>query len=254
MDLLTKTTDTAATEMDILRIGLFVFLCFLVAAPAQALSVVPPPDINYTDLHKAADHCDLEKGRVAVNALSTATRNEEINRLDREGYTPLAYAARSGCIEVVTLLMEKGPAVDAMDHHRRWTPLLQAANQRHAEVVQFLLAHGANVYVKAGLGQTPLTAAILGTYFNHGPKGNRDETVQVILLSGADLNLQGQSRWSPLMTAVFTGDADLVRLLISKGADPSAKDRKGKTALSYAEQRDEQEIMDILKNSRPTTQ
>ena len=239
--------------MELLRIGLSVFLSVLIAAPARALSVVPPPDINYTDLHKAAAECDLEQGRAAIDALSTATHYEEINRLDREGATPLAYAAKSGCIGIVKPLIEAGAALDATDDYARWTPLLHAANQHHAEVVQFLLAHGANVDARAGLGQTPLTEAILGSYFNHGTKGNRDATVQVPLLSGADVNLQGQSRWSPLMTAVFMGDANLVRLLIGKGADLSATDTKGKTALNYAEERDEQEIVDILKDARPTT-
>lgn len=229
------------------------FLLFIVSVSAQALSVVLPPDINYTDLHKAADECDLEKGQAAVNALSTATGDEEINRFDREGYTPLAYAARSGCIEIVKRLIEKRAAVDAMDDYTRRTPLLRAADQRHAEVVRYLLAHGASVNAKARFGQTPLTAAILGTVFSYGPKGNRDETIQALLLSGADVNLQGKFSWTPLMTAVLRGDADLVRLLISKGADLSANDEEGKTALDYAEERDEREIGRILKSSRATT-
>lgn len=252
MDLLIKTTDAVATEKDILRSGLFL-LFFIVSVSAQALSVVPPPDINYTDLHKAADECDLEKGRAAVDALSTATKDEEINRLDREGYTPLAYAARGGCIELVKLLIDKGAAADAMDDHTRWTPLLQATDQRHAEVARYLLAHGANVNVKAGFGQTPLTAAILGSVFSYGPKGDRDQTIQALLVSGADVNLQGQFSWTPLMTAVLRGDADLARLLINKGADLAAKDEVGKTALDYAEERGERELRDILKNSRTTT-
>lgn len=239
--------------MTILRIGLFVFLCFLVSAPAQALSVVLPPDFNYTDLHKAADECDLKKGGAAIDALSTAANSEEINRLDREGYTPLAYAARSGCIELVRLLIEKGAAVDATGDYARWTPLLRAANQRHAEVVRHLLAHGANVNAKAGFGQTPLIAAIRGSVFGNGSKGNRDETIRALIWSGADVNLQGQFSWTPLMMAVFQGDTDLVRLLISKGADLSAKDEKDKTALDYAEERGEQEIVNILATGRTAT-
>lgn len=252
MDFLIRTTDTVATERNILRIGLFL-LVFIVSVPARALSVVLPPDINYTDLHKAADECDLVKGRAALDVLSTATKNEEINRLDRESYTPLAYAARGGCIEIVKLLIDKGAIADAMDDHTRWTPLLQAADQRHAEVVRYLLAHGANINVKAGFGQTPLTAAILGSVFSYGPKGDRDETVQALLVGGADVNLQGQFSWTPLMTAVLQGDADLAQLLIGKGADLAAKDTKGKTALDYAEERDERGIGDILKSRRETT-
>lgn len=233
-----------------LRCGLFLF--FFVSVSAQAVSVIPPPDIHYTDLHKAANQCDFEQGRVAIAALTTATKTAQINQLDREGYTPLTYAARRGCFAMVKLLLEKAALVDAMEDHTRWTPLLQASEQRHADVVRYLLAQGANVNNKAGFGQTPLTAAILGSVFNYGPHGNRDETLQALLLHGADVNLQGEFGWTPLMTAVLRGDANLVQQLISKGAALAAKDHKGKTALDYAEERDEREISAILKNSGST--
>lgn len=232
--------------------GLIV-LAVVVSGSAQALTVILPPDINHTDLHKAADKCDVAKGRAALKALSAATRNEKINRFDRDGYTPLAYAARSGCIDMVKILIGKGATVDAMDEHSRWTPLLQAADQRHAEVVRYLLAHGANVNAKAGFGQTPLTVAMVGTVFRYGPEGNRDATVQALLSSGADVNLAGKFAWTPLMTAVFQGDTNLVQLLIRKGADLAARDKNGKTALDYAVERNEQEIADILKHNQATT-
>lgn len=235
--------------MDFVRRGTVFFLLFIVSISAQAYEPAPVPDINYTDLHEAADKCDLEKARATVDALSAATKNEQINRLDREGYTPLAYVAQNGCIMIAQLLVESGAEANASAERSRWTPLLFAAQQRHTDIVRYLLAHGANVNAKAFFGQTPLTEAILGSVFNYGSKGNRDETIQTLLLSGADVNLQGIYSWTPLMTAVFRGDADLVRLLISKGADISAKDKEGKTALDYAQERDERKIMDILKGN-----
>ena len=50
------------------------------------------------------------------------------------------------------------------------------------------------------------------------------------------------------MAAVFRGDANLVRLLIGKGANLSAKDEEGKTALDYAEER---EIRNVLNAAAP---
>ena len=250
MDFPTRTTVAVATDRSIQRLGLFVFLYSLVSVSAQALSVILPPDIDYTDLHKAAHECDMEKARLALDVLLSETNDNEMNKPDREGYTPLAYAASSGCSEVVRLLVEQGAAVDAMDNQTRWTPLLRAASQRHADVVRYLLAHGANVDAKAAFGQTPLTAAILGSVFRDGPEGNHDETVQVLLSAGADIDLPGQFDWSPLMTAVLRGDAGLVKLLVGKGANLPARDKAGRTALDFAEERDEREIGDILKNSR----
>jgi ankyrin repeat protein len=231
--------------------GLILLLC-IVAVSARALSVELPPDMHHTDLHKAADTCDPERGRGLVDALSTDTRNAEINRLDRDGYTPLAYAARNGCLAIATILLEKGAAVDATDDHTRWTPLLQAADQRHADMVRYLLTRGASVNVRAGYGQTPLTAAILGAVFTRGPEGDRDDTVHALLDGGADVDLPGESGWTPLMTAVFQGDANLVQLLIRKGADLAIRDAKGKTALDYADEREARELRNILVHGRTT--
>lgn len=237
--------------MVIVRSGLFLF--FIVSVSAQAYSPAPIPDMNYSDLHRAADDCAVEKERAALDALPQADRSAEINRIDREGYTPLAYAARSGCMGIVKLLVEAGAVVDASEEHTRWAPLLRAAQNWRADVVRYLLAHGADINHRATFGQTPLTAAINGTYFEDGPEENRNQTINALLSSGADVNIPGQFGRTAVMSALFQGDADLVRRLISKGADLSAKDDKGKTALDYAEERDEREIRDILKNSRATT-
>lgn len=229
--------------------GLFLPL-FIVAVSARALSVEPPPDIHHTALHKAADRCDPESGRGFVDALSTDTRTAEINRLDREGHTPLACAARNGCLALARILLEQGAAVDATDDDTRWTPLLQAADQRHADMVRYLLTRGASVNVRAGFGQTPLTAAILGAVFTFGPEGDRDDTVHALLDGGADVDLPGESGWTQLMAAVFQGDANLVQLLIRKGADLAIRDSRGKSALDYADEREEHDIRNILVNRR----
>lgn len=90
-----------------------IFAC-AIAGQAQALSVAPPPDIDNTDLHKAAEACDVKKARAVLNATPATEKPKEINRIDREGYTPLAYAAQNGCMDVVTLLVEANAVVDAL--------------------------------------------------------------------------------------------------------------------------------------------
>lgn len=147
----------------------------------------PPlgPDMNYTDLHRAAEACDLVKERLAINEFPFKARNEEINRLDRDGHTPLANAARGGCIEIVKYLIKRGAIVDRSEGQGAWTPLLYAAEQHHAEVVEYLLAHGANVNVISGAGESPLLAAMRGPISQYGPKGNKDATIGILLKYGA---------------------------------------------------------------------
>jgi ankyrin repeat protein len=166
------------------QMTLFLFLCAS-ASPVQAYSPIPIPDINYTELHEAADQCDPEKAKAALSEMPAGEKTAAINRIDREGYTPLAYAAQQGCLEIVKLLVESGAAVDASEEYSHWTPLLRASQNRHADVVRYLLASGADVNVRASLGQTPWTEAVRGPFFNRGPEGDRDATLQALREGGA---------------------------------------------------------------------
>ena len=51
---------------------------------------------------------------------------------------------------------------------------------------------------------------------------------------------------TPLMTAVYNGDAEEVRVLIEEGTDLEAKDAEGYTALSYTTFSEENEIAQVL--------
>ena len=159
-----------------------------VAFAADATEVILPPDQNYTKLHRAAEHGDIEKAREALKDLSgsSKSRGEQLNLLDREGYTPLGYAARTGDLEIVKLLVKTGASVDVAENPGGWTPLLQATDQHHADVVRFLLEHGANPNIKTRLGKTPLRVALGSPLISYGPKGDRAATVQALLEKGAD--------------------------------------------------------------------
>jgi cytohesin len=52
----------------------------------------------------------------------------------------------------------------------------------------------------------------------------------------------------PLWTAAYHGHADVVRILLSHGADRSLKSREGKTALDYAEAQCRAEVAALLLN------
>jgi hypothetical protein len=174
----------------------FLALAFVVGAAvsARAVSPVPVPDLDHTDLHRFARSCTPNNARAALEAVPAAARKSEINRMDRDGYTPLAHAAEVGCLEIVTFLVEAGAVVDAAEKHSRWTPLHRAAQGRHAEVVRYLLAHGADVNATAVRGQTPWTEAVRGPLVRSGPEGDLKKTLQVLLENGANVQAFDQQQ------------------------------------------------------------
>lgn len=65
---------------------------------------------------------------------------------------------------------------------------------------------------------------------------------------GADPNARTEGGWTPLMGAVRSGRADLVKLLLDKGADVNAEGMNTGTALGLAEERRNlREIAELLK-------
>lgn len=159
------------------------------ASFSMAYSPAPIPDLNHTSLHEAADRCESGEARAALDAIPAAEKTEKINLLDREGFTPLAYAAQNGCMAVATLLVDAGADVSAAEDHTRWTPLHRAAQGGHADMVRYLAAHGADVNARTGNHRTPWTEAIRGTVFSHGPEGDRNATLAALLEKGAEPQL-----------------------------------------------------------------
>ncbi len=86
---------------------------------------------------------------------------------------------------------------------------------------------------------TPLCVAIM--------KGDTD-AVKKFIEYGADVN-ESSNGLTPLMIAARFNKAEIVSLLIAKGARVDTKDEKGFTALKYAEFSKANEAIAVLKNS-----
>ena len=64
-------------------------------------------------------------------------------------------AAWNGYKEIVELLIAKGADVNAKDNYK-WTPLHMAANGGHKEIAELFIAKGADVNAKDDVGDTPV--------------------------------------------------------------------------------------------------
>ena len=67
-----------------------------------------------------------------------------IDSTDKLGWTPLHWAARSGQVEVVRMLIDSGADVNYADE-KAGTPLHMAVYSGHGDVAELLIAKGADV-------------------------------------------------------------------------------------------------------------
>jgi cytohesin len=121
----------------------------------------------------------------------------------------------------------------------RWgfTPLHRAARYGDKELVELLIANGADVNAKDKWGYTPLLWAIF----------SRDKDMMKLLIAkGADVNYTPKDDYPPLHGAVANEDKDMVELLLAKGANVNATE-KGQTAMSLAKKKGHSEIVELLR-------
>jgi uncharacterized protein YecT (DUF1311 family) len=186
----------------------------------------------YGTCSRAGPNADLAAAAAKGNAKEVARlldSGANIESRDKYSLTPLHEAVASGHKDVVELLIARGANVNTT--RRDWTPLMAAASQGRTDLVALLIAHGANVNFNVGA-----TALLNATIYGH------KDVVALLIANGADVNAKSSSGWTPLHVAAEEGGKskwhyeynDIALMLVRAGADVSAKNGNGKTALDRA--------------------
>ncbi|SVC81365.1 uncharacterized protein METZ01_LOCUS334219, partial [marine metagenome] len=153
-------------------------------------------------------------------------------------------AAILGNIETVKQHLADGADVNAMDKGDQ-TPLHRAAIYGHKEIAELLIANGADVNAKNEDGYTPLLSAV-GLLANHARSLG---IVELLIAKGADLSVKTKHGETALVLATFTGQREVVELLIEKGAAINANGNfDGATALHVACMMGKMKIVELLIN------
>ncbi len=210
-----------------------------------------------TPLFLAAENGNAD----AIAALIDA--GAEVDGMAPIGETALMTAVRTGAAAAVTLLLERGAAVDARDRDFEQTPLMLAVREAHPEIVALLLARGAAVDARTRVGPTPnfvppckgtgcgsegvginrgglpdrgRRGAALGgmTPLLYAARDGRVEEAELLLASGADVELAEANGIRPLLMALLNNQLAVARLLLEHGADVNADDFWGRAPLFAA--------------------
>lgn len=155
----------------------------------------------------------------------------------RVGMTPLMIACVDGDAVMVKALLEAKAKTELRTDDGR-TALMFAAGWGDASKVQALLDAGANPNARAGDGWTALMfAAARGEV----------ESVRALAGAGADVNASNKWRQTALIAAARSNSLEKLAALLDSGAVAGAADQNGETALHVAASSDvSAELLELL--------
>lgn len=118
------------------------------------------------------------------------------------------------------------------------TPFLTAALAGDVTVMKLLLRHGADPHIHTFQGTSPLMAAagvnwVVAQTWTEGPE-QLLEAVKLCQELGMDVNQANSMGITALHGAANRGSDDIIRFLVEKGADLTARDNEGRSALDWA--------------------
>jgi len=181
-----------------------------------------------------------EKSRYEIafeDSIKTLLDNEDdINKKNEEGFTPLYVATTQLYVDVVKTLLENGADPNIPIDLRGFTPLHGVMQHRLSDVLQrkkeemairLLIEHGAQVDALDKNGDPPLSIAV---------RGGREDFCKLLIEHGADVNYINRG-YTPLHWAARFGYWKVVAVLITRGAAINMKTPKGETSLFLAQER-----------------
>ena len=231
-----------------------------------------PTDLNYlcTELLSAQD-AQLQSQIRFYDPDTPWIEQPDIARTLNALPSALYYAAKTGLVRSVELLIAKGINVNATGG--RYSSALQAAACKgYTKVVEVLLANGADVNQAGGdYGNTLQGACSYGhrscakLLLEHGAEVNTrggehttalhaaafngyDQVAALLLENGAEIDPLDEEHRTPLIWAAGEGHPDMVRLLLDHGADCMVQDEGGWTALDESAPPGYDSIVRILIN------
>ncbi|HVQ12148.1 MAG TPA: ankyrin repeat domain-containing protein [Vicinamibacterales bacterium] len=211
------------------------------------LLMMAAPDVDKVRLLVARGADVKSRGAAGTDALTIAAAHygtsaslralldagADLQPPERARHSPMQYAAMSGDIESVRLLLVRGAEASA-------EAVSESVTFGHPDVVQALVDAGANVRLTESTGINLLHWATIT---------NRATVIPVLVKAGVPLDATDDFGYTPLMYAatVDEGDTETLRALLAAGADRTIRNDESRTALEQARRYRHTELADALR-------
>ncbi|XP_036428138.1 ankyrin-3 isoform X25 [Colossoma macropomum] len=185
---------------------------------------------GFTPLHIAAHYGNINVATLLLN------RGAAVDFKARNDITPLHVASKRGNSNMVKLLLERGARIDAKTKDGL-TPLHCGARSGHEQVVEMLLDRGAPILSKTKNGLSPLHMATQGDHLN---------CVQLLLHHDVPVDDVTNDYLTALHVAAHCGHYKVAKVILDKKANPNAKALNGFTPLHIACKKNRIKVMELL--------
>ncbi|XP_030286475.1 ankyrin-2b isoform X26 [Sparus aurata] len=185
---------------------------------------------GFTPLHIAAHYGNVNVATLLLN------RGAAVDFTARNGITPLHVASKRGNTNMVGLLLDRGSQIDAKTRDGL-TPLHCAARSGHDTSVELLLERGAPLLARTKNGLSPLHMAA---------QGDHVDCVKHLLQHKAPVDDVTLDYLTALHVAAHCGHYRVTKLLLDKRANPNARALNGFTPLHIACKKNRVKVMELL--------
>ncbi len=200
--------------------------------------------------------CEIGSARMVEKLLAAGA---DANATASTGVTTLMMCSKTGSVEAVNALLAQHAAVNVKEKTREQTALMWAASERHPDIVQALLAHGAEVNARTvsdqllvnrgemryGLSVTEEIETGGSTPILFAARQGDPESARLLLAAGGNANDALPDGTSALVLAAHSDNGAVAKVLLENGADPNARG-SGYTALHAAILRGDVDLVKAL--------
>jgi ankyrin repeat protein len=164
------------------------------------------------------------------------TYNRDLLGVDRTGATPFWLAAYTLDVPAMKLLLKYGadwhiPTAKVPERYEEGGPQFSGADQSGLPPIPWGGPAVSAIHAASGVGYG---LGFAGNTHRHVPDGWLPAVKFLVEELGADVNARDHNGYTPLHHAASRGDNELIRYLVSKGADVKAVSRAGQTTVDLA--------------------